>query len=55
MKNIFLLFWIVILLCINLKAYKDLKNTNAVVKRYSLISIILSIVFIIMFVLSNYL
>ena len=53
MKNILLLFWIIILLGVNFKVYKDVKNTNEVVRKYSFISIILSIVFIIMFSLFN--
>ena len=55
MKNVFFLFFIVILLVINLKGYKDFKNTNAVVRKYSLISIVLGIVLIIMIVVFDFL
>ncbi len=50
MKDTFLILWIIILLGINLKAYKDFKNTNLKVKKYSFASAILCIVFIIMFI-----
>lgn len=54
MKNTFFLFFIIILLGINLKAYRDFKDTNAMVKKYSSISIVLCIVVIIMSVLLKF-
>lgn len=51
MKDIVLLLWIIILLVVNLKAYSNLKNTNLKVKKYIFISIILGLMWIIMFVL----
>jgi hypothetical protein len=51
MKDIVLFLWIIILLGINLKAYKDFKNTNLKVKKTSFITIILGLAWIIMFIL----
>jgi hypothetical protein len=39
MKGIVLFLWIIILLGINLKAYKDFKNTNLKVKKPALLQL----------------
>lgn len=51
MKNILILLGIIILVGLNFRVYSDVKITNKIAKKYSLISIIVGIIIIIMYVL----